>query len=204
MNDPTRLVPSEYARAGDVLGRAFYEDPQWSALLPDDEVRAARLPMMFTGTARMTAAAGGLPERTAGFEAVALWLPPGREIGFGAMMRSGFSSARWVFKRPRQNIGRFMRVLRQFDTRRKELMKEPHWYLMAIGVDPEHQRGGHGSTLVKAGIERADRDHRPIYLETETELNVDFYKRLGFDVLDEMVITEIDLPFSLLIRYPGT
>ena len=203
MKDPVLLTPSEYERAGRVLGRAFCDDPQWSALLPDNDIRADRLSMMFTGTARMTAAARGLPERTAGFEAIALWLAPGREIGFTAMLRSGFSSARWLYKRPRQNVGRFMRVLRQFDSRRKQLMKDPHWYLMAIGVDPEHQRGGHGSTLVGAGIARADRDQKPIYLETETELNVDFYQRLGFEVLDEMVIDEIGIPFSLLIRRPS-
>ncbi len=170
--------------------------------MPDDNVRRVRLPMMFSGTVRMTGAAKGAPERTAGFEAVALWLAPGRDIGFRAMVGSGFSSARWVFARPRQDLRLMMRVLRQFDRKKKELMTEPHWYLMALGVDPDHQGQGHGSTLVHHGIERADRDGRMIYLETETEKNRDFYTRLGFEVIDEMVIPDLDLHFSLLVRQP--
>ena len=90
----------------------------------------------------------------------------------------------------------------QFDKKKKELMKEPHWYLMALGVDPDHQGEGHGSTLVRAGIEKADRDGKAVYVETETEENLGFYQRLGFEVLEEMVITEIGIPFSLLIRHP--
>ncbi|MDJ0953465.1 MAG: GNAT family N-acetyltransferase [Acidimicrobiia bacterium] len=192
----------ERAQAGAVLGRAFYDDPQWSRMMPDDDVRRVRLPMMFEGAAQMTIAAKGVPQRTAGFEAVALWLAPGRDVGFRAMLGSGFASARWAFKPPRQDFRLMMRVMRQFDRKKKQLMTEPHWYLMALGVDPDHQGRGHGSTLVRHGIERADRDGRMIYLETETEQNLDFYTRLGFDVIDEMTIAELDLPFSLLVRHP--
>lgn len=170
--------------------------------MPDDDLRRKRLPMMFVGAAKMTTAAAGVPERTAGFEAIALWLPPGRDIGFVAMMRSSLTLARWMLTPPMVNVRRMTRVLMQFDKKKKELMKEPHWYLMALGVDPDHQGEGHGSALVRAGIERANRDRKPIYLETESERNVGFYQRLGFEVLDELVLTEIDVPFSLLIRRP--
>ncbi len=192
----------ERARAGAVLGRAFYDDPQWSRMMPDDDARRVRLPMMFEGAVKMTSAARGLPERTGGFEAVALWLAPGRDVGFRAMVSSGFSSARWAFTRPRQDFRLMMRVMRQFDRKKKELMTEPHWYLMAIGVDPANQSAGHGSTLVRHGMNRADRDGRMIYLESETEENLDFYTRLGFEVIDDMVIPDLDLHFSLLVRHP--
>lgn len=189
--------------AGDVLGRAFYDDPQWVALVPDPDVRRTRLPIMFIGAAKMINAAGGTPERTAGFEAVALWLPPGKDVGFREMMASAWISARWLLTPPIQNVRRLTRVLRQFETKKKQLMPEPHWYLMAIGVDPDHQGEGHGSALVRSGMRRADRDGKMIYLETETEKNLGFYERLGFEVLEEMTLTDIDVPFSLMIRHPG-
>jgi len=200
----TALDPKEYSRAGAVLGRAFCDDPQWMALVPDSAVRQARLPMMFTGSARLISAARGVAERTSGFEAIALWLPPGRDIGLWAMVRSGFASARWVITPPVQDFRRMMRVLRQFDERRKKLMPELHWYLMAIGVEPLHQGKGFGSALVRSGMRRADRDSKLMYLETETEINVSFYERLGFEVIEEMTVVEIDLPFSLMIRRPET
>lgn len=123
-------------------------------------------------------------------------------LGGDAEVWFGFGT--WVLTPPVQDFRRMMRVLRQFDERRKKLMPEPHWYLMAIGIEPLHQGKGFGSALVRSGMRRADRDGKVIYLETESEINVSFYERLGFEVIEEMTIVEIDLPFSLLIRRPVT
>ncbi len=95
-----------------------------------------------------------------------------------------------------------MAMLREFVEVHKQQMPDPHWYLMAIGVDLDHHRKGHGSALVNRGIERADADNHPIYLETELGGNVDFYRALGFEVFNEVVIETIDMPFALLIRHP--
>jgi hypothetical protein len=43
-----------------------------------------------------------------------------------------------------------------------------------------------------------------IYLETEKAANTLFYEKLGFEVLDDITIEAIDLPFSLMIRRPET
>lgn len=83
-------------------------------------------------------------------------------------------------------------------------MTVPHWYLMALGVDPAHQGEGFGSVLVRAGTRRADRDRVPIYLETEAGRNVAFYERLGFVVIDELDLVELGLPFALMLRQPET
>jgi ribosomal protein S18 acetylase RimI-like enzyme len=198
----TPVAPGECARTGGVFGRAFYDDPQWVALVPDPEVRRARLPEMFQGIVRLTAAARGRPERTAGFEAVALWLAPGRDIGLGAVLRSRFASLRVMSRVPFRDGRRIMAVLRAFDRRRQALMPEPHWYLLALATDPAHQRQGYGSQLVRHGLLRADRDAVPVYLEAETEVNAPFYERLGFETLEEATIEEIDLRFSLMVRRP--
>ena len=158
--------------------------------------------MMFTGAAKMTSAAHGVPERTSGFEAVALWLRPGRDIGPWAVLRSSFTSARWLLTPPVQDFRRLMAVLRQFEEQRKELMPEPHWYLMALGVEPLLHGKGFGSALVHSGSRRADQENKLIYLETGTESNVRFYERLGFDVIERITIVELDLPFWLMVRRP--
>ena len=203
-SDVIEIAPGERTRAGGVLGRAFHDDPQWVALMSDSDARQKKLPMMFAGTVELTRAAGGVAERTSGFEACALWLRPGRDIGLRAVVRSGFASARWLLTPPLQNPLGMMRVLRQFDRRRAELMTVPHWYLMALGVDPAYQGEGFGSALVRAGSLRADRDRVPTYLETESELNVTFYERLGFEVIEELDLTELGLRFALMLRQPDT
>lgn len=129
-------------------------------------------------------------------------LPPGRNIGLWPVVKSGFASARFAVTPPFPNMRRMMARLRAFDERHKKQMPDPHWYLMALGVDPAHQHKGHGTRLVRRGIQRADKDNRPIYLETETGANASFYEKLGFDVLNEITIEAIDMLFSLMIREP--
>lgn len=158
---------------------------------------------MFTGLVRTVAAANGVAETT-GFDAVALWLPPGREMGLWAMVRAGFALPRFVLTLPTEDRRRMMAVLRQLDEKRKKLLPEPHWYLTAVGVEPEHQGSGLGSALVEAGMSRADHDQSLIYLETETEGNVGYYEHLGFEVVDEIIAAGLGLPLWLMIRRPET
>lgn len=181
-----------------MLGRAFYDSEQWAAVLPDLSSRQVKLEQMFAGAVKLTLAARGIAERTRGFEAVALWLP-GR-VRFWPVVKSGFASARFAVTPPFPNIRRLTAMLRQFEDIHMQWMPDEHWYLMALGVDPEHQRGGHGSALVRRGIQRADEANLAMYLETETGSNVAFYQSLGFDVLDEITIDAYDLPFTLMIR----
>jgi ribosomal protein S18 acetylase RimI-like enzyme len=194
------LAPKDTSVAGGVLSRAFLDDPLWSALMSDPQTRQAMLAQMFTGLAKTTAAANGVAETTQGLVAVALWLGPGKELGWWSMVRSGMSMPRFVMKLPAQDRRRMMAVLRQMDQRRKELMPRPHWYLEAIGVEPQHQGAGFGSALVRAGMRRADWDKTPVYLETETEGNVGYYEHLGFEVVEQTIATGLNLPLWLMIR----
>jgi ribosomal protein S18 acetylase RimI-like enzyme len=189
-------------RAGATLSRAFFDTEQWAALFPDPSIRQQKLEQMFAGTVKLTFAAGGVAERTSGFEAIALWLPPGRNLGLWPVVKSGFASVRFAVTPPLPNLRRIMATLREFDESHKQQMPIPHWYLMALGVDPAHQHRGHGSGLVRRGIRRSDCDTLPIYLETETGANASFYERLGFEMLDEIMIEAIDVLFSLMIRWP--
>ncbi len=64
----------------------------------------------------------------------------------------------------------------------------PHWYLGALGVDPGLHGRGIGSALLAAWLEGVDRGGWPAYLETDRVENVDFYQRVGFEVVDETAI----------------
>lgn len=195
---------SDSTRAGEVLGRAFYGTEQWTALLPDATVRQRKLQQMFAGTVKLTRAAGGLAERTTDFEAVALWLPPGRSIGLWPVVKSGFASVTFAVTPPFPNLRRLMATMRQFDESHRQQMPDPHWYLLALGVDPVCQGRGRGSALVLEGIERANEQNKAVYLETEADANTGFYRNLGFETLAEITIEAINLTFSLMIHRPET
>jgi ribosomal protein S18 acetylase RimI-like enzyme len=157
---------------------------------------------MFTGVTKATVAARGLAETTPGIDAVALWLPPGKDFGFWAMVKSGFALPRFAMSLPAQDRNRMMAVLRQLGERKKALMPDPHWYLAAIRVDPERQGKGLGSTLVQSGIRRANQENTSVYLETETEGNVGFYQHLGFKVIEQVTAAGLDLRVWLMMRRP--
>ena len=65
-----------------------------------------------------------------------------------------------------------------------ELMDEHHpytpvYYLQLLGVDPDLQGRGIGSTLLDAVLTRADREGVPAYLAT-SERNAKLYEKHGF------------------------
>lgn len=79
--------------------------------------------------------------------------------------------------------------------------REPHWYLSVLSVSPESQRRGHGAALLEPGLEAADRDVIGCWLETQTESNLPFYTRFGFEPVKEIEI-EPGVPVWLMWRPP--
>jgi ribosomal protein S18 acetylase RimI-like enzyme len=76
-------------------------------------------------------------------------------------------------------------VSRVFKILKKEsIIKKHHpeelMYLWYIGIEPENQGKGIGSSMLKGSIELAKQRGLPIYLETSTEKNIPLYKRFNF------------------------
>ena len=63
---------------------------------------------------------------------------------------------------------------------------EQHWYLALLGADPTMQRRGVGSALLEPVLTRADQHAVAVYLETQKQENVPWYRRHGFEVADEL------------------
>ena len=81
---------------------------------------------------------------------------------------------------------------------------ERHLTLASLGVVQHRQRQGLGGVLLAPGLDRADRDGLPVWLETSAEPNVRFYRHLRF-----AVVGVVDLPGGgprtwLMLREPGT
>ena len=54
--------------------------------------------------------------------------------------------------------------------------------------------------MLRPVLAQADAAGVPCYLETETERNVAFYRRRGFEVVKTEVFEELDLPMWLMVR----
>ena len=64
--------------------------------------------------------------------------------------------------------------------------QEPHYYLGAVGVDPQFQGQGLGSALIEQGTARCDEEQMPAYLVSSNPRNVPLYERHGFEVIEEI------------------
>jgi GNAT superfamily N-acetyltransferase len=172
-----------------VLARAFWPDPLFGFFAKDRLVEHRMLPQAFSAFLADAAPFDQVHCARVGQRIVgaAMWVPP------GSMPRTA--------RREALMQARLVRVLLTGQNRRKGIAlleavdevhpHEPHWYLALLGTDPLLQGRGVGSTLLAPNLARADEDGVPVYLETQKEENLAFYRRHGFDLVRE-------------VRLPGT
>ena len=75
-----------------------------------------------------------------------------------------------------------------------------HWYLQTLGVEPSFQGKGYGSFLMNFMLEKIDKQGIPVYLETLNKINVKFYKKFGFEVMEKVIIPGTNVKEWLMIR----
>ena len=64
------------------------------------------------------------------------------------------------------------------------------WYLQFIGVRPTAQGTGLGGAAVRAGLELAASAGMPVYVEVMNPDNLDYYRHVGFETIDEFDIPD--------------
>jgi GNAT superfamily N-acetyltransferase len=80
--------------------------------------------------------------------------------------------------------------------------REPLWYLQLLVVEPTAQRGGVGAALQDHVYRMADRDRLPSYLETQKVENLAYYRRYGYEVVDELHPVKKGPPLWTMRREP--
>lgn len=72
-------------------------------------------------------------------------------------------------------------------------------YLWILGTDPNVQGKGYGSAILSKAISSFQADSIPLYLETSTELNLNYYERKGFKLYRRIDLgNETDLTIYLM------
>ena len=77
---------------------------------------------------------------------------------------------------------------------------EPHWHIGPLTVLPEYQRRGIGRRLMLQCCLRMDVLEAIAWLETDLEINANFYRTLGFDVVRQEPV--FGVPTWFMSRVP--
>jgi ribosomal protein S18 acetylase RimI-like enzyme len=196
-----RLSPPDKKSAAQVFARSFFDYPMITFYWPDRE-RRKRYLEWYLGCVLNYGFRYGEVYTTTEIGGIAVWLPPGQthlstwryvQAGFLLVpLRMGFNH---YFTQTTKNEELVLQV-------HEEIMSGAHWYLWAIAVDPDRQGQGIGTILMQPGLERADAQQLPCYLETHDENNIPFYQKQGFDMVRTEQVPGSELRFWCFVREP--
>lgn len=166
----------------DALADAFHDDPVMAHVFGDDESRRVRwLRPFFRGEGARhlrhhlvyTAEDGG---------GAAYWDPPGAwQTGF----RDYFGMAVPMLMGVNRRIPRALRGLAKIEAVH-QAQPQDHYYLAVLGTRSSLQGKGYGGALLAPVLERCDGEGIGAYLESSKEKNIPFYRRHGFEVVEEI------------------
>ena len=181
-----------------VLADAFFDDPVYSWLLPDDGTRHASLRRFFALELRIFGLDRGVAWTTTELAGAAISTPPGRWRLPPAAAMKNFRRYRAVFGSPKVAV----KAVRYLFKIEKHHLREAHHYIVAVGVAPASQGQGLGTRLLGPTLKACDAAGLPGYIEASSERNRALYERLGFVTTEELYF-EDSPPLWLMRREPG-
>jgi ribosomal protein S18 acetylase RimI-like enzyme len=201
MSEVRLATSDEIPTLAAVLARAFANDPFYRYLAGDAPERSQRMRDGWAGLLRLASAGLRATYTTDDHAGVALWQPPGTNgPGFVASLRLLPSMSRLA-----GGLGHLRDISRAvsfLEERRRRHASGQHYYLAALGVEPERQGEGIGTALCRPALTLADASGVSAYLETATGRNVLLYERLGFAVVEELTLPDTDVHGWLMLRRP--
>jgi ribosomal protein S18 acetylase RimI-like enzyme len=180
------------------------DDPIYSFVFPDPARRVQYTPLLWKALIH-TCLLFGRVYTTPALEGVACWTAPGNaDLTPSRLLRSRFALPIAIMRFPRESRQRMLKGLAVLDSQRRNFHPRAFWYLQALGVEPSQQGKGIGSSLLAPILALADSERLPCYLETETEGNVAFYQRKGFQVSAHLEFPEARLHLWTMQRPPNS
>lgn len=164
MSEVRAADPSEVDTVAGLLVEAFQDDPMSRWVFPDAERRRAVAHPAFFGAILEAGFAAGYVDVTEDLSAAVIWLPPGGDDEPIA----GLDAAET------DRLGILLGLMAAVEP------AGPLWHAQFVGVRPGLQGRGIGGRLLRHGLDRADAEGVPTYLEASSPDSTRLYRRLGF------------------------
>lgn len=166
------------------LAAAFMKDPLQTYTFPDETERREKSPAHFKAILQFGLQFGEV-HSSLNTEGCIVWLRP-KETTITPEKAEQGGLTKLPLLLGEDAAYRFLSALEFIDPLHSQDVPEPHWYVMVIGVHPDHCGRGIGQALLERVMKRAESNGEPVYLETAQPSNVSFYTKMGFRVLREL------------------
>lgn len=196
ITDLHQVSPDEIWSAAEMLSRAFADDPIWKEILKGHE---EKYPYVFASPLKYALKYGRVYADSPAINAVAAWITaPYTRMSMWRMIRSG--AMKYGMKIGSAVIKKMATTFKIIEEDRQSIINGPFFYLSVLGVHPDKQGTGLGTLMIQKMIENR-LPNIPLYLETESERNVTFYQKLGFEVVKKFKVPDLELPmWELLLK----
>ena len=194
-----RLNRPDIGPAAGMLVRAFRNYQLLQQAFPDEQQQEKVAPYFFRYSLHYGIRYGETYATSSNLEGIAIWLPSEYfPVTFWKLLRAVPLSVILGFGR--HGGGRLRYVGDYIDAVHRRLAPFKHWFLLALGVDPQFQSKGYAGRLLRPMLARLHEEGLPCYLETFDEKNVRIYERFGFKVIEEAPIPKTDLTNRAMLR----
>ena len=194
ISDLYNIQKKDLKNAVNVLDNAFSEDSMWKEVFTDEDKNRVLTEVMV----RFCLKYGNVYSTSDNLEGVMAIAPHDKEMNLFRIIRSGAFSLSIKIS----SESKIMKVLSNAVEEAKiSLNLGPYIHLLIMGVSQKFQGKGFGGKLLRALIEKAETERKPIYLETQKEENVSLYEKYGFSVMKKVILPEpLNLPMWLMVR----
>jgi GNAT superfamily N-acetyltransferase len=136
-----------------------------------------------------------------------LWVDDGR-AGAAAWTRSGDARTAEAQQRIGPEVAdlagdRVHQAIAAEDALSTARPRDPHWFLIAVGVDAGRRGRGLGTALLEPRLRACDAEGEPAALETAAAETLPQFERLGFEVTAEVQLPDGGPPVWLMWRAPA-
>ena len=179
-----RLKPQDIDKASVVLNSSFSDYPDFAYVFPDKIERERNLRHVMKFLIRLCMLRGEALSPSKNLEGISLWYRPGAPaFSFGDIIKSGIFPL--LFHADWESFRRFKKLgdsKKEFRCRR---IRGDYYLLDMIGVESACRNQGHGRVMIEEKLRGIDRERMPCYLETSSEINVQYYHKYGFHTIHE-------------------
>jgi len=192
-----RLDMKDLDKASEVLGRAFFDDPDTMKILPDDDARKKKLKHFFKCFVKFGLLYGEVYAPSNELEGISVWVHSStKDMTIWRNLRSGFMGL--ILKVNGKAMNVFSSYGKQMDEAMKTVISGEHWFLFIIGVDPKHQRKGYGTKMIDPMLKKIDSEKLPVMLDTNKQENIGYYEKFDFEVVQTYKV--LDNPHWGMVR----